>query len=53
MTEEIHQMTYIEDPSTSIKNPEKCKQTEIELKEKFMVHKNWNMIEDSILKLTI
>jgi hypothetical protein len=35
MTDEIKAMTYIEDPATSIKNPENCKLKEIELMKKY------------------
>jgi len=41
MSEEIHLMTMIEDPATSIKNPEVCKEKEKELKKKMMIHENF------------
>lgn len=41
MQEEITLMTLIEDPATSIKNPEICKQKEKELRKKHLVHENF------------
>jgi hypothetical protein len=41
MTDEIMQMTYIEDVATSIKNPEVCKLKEKELKKKHLVLENF------------
>jgi hypothetical protein len=41
MTEEINAMTFIEDPATSIKNPEVCKLKQEELKKKYQVLENF------------
>lgn len=41
MTEEIMAMTHIEDPATSIKNPEGCKLKEQELKKKWQVNETF------------
>lgn len=41
MQEEIQLMTLIEDPATSIKNAEVCKQKEKELRKKMMVHETF------------
>lgn len=35
--EEFHLMTLIEDPATSIKNPEVCRQKEKDLRKQFMI----------------
>ena len=46
-------MTYIEDAATSIKDPERCKIIEKELRKKFMVHESFTMIADEVLQLTL
>ena len=46
-------MTYIEDAATSIKDPERCKIIEKELRKKFMVAESFSMIADEVLQLTL
>jgi len=46
-------MTLIEDPSTSIKNPDVCKAKEKELKKKMLVNENFLLINDEILQITL
>lgn len=53
MSEEIHLMTMIEDPATSIKNPEVCKEKEKELKKKMMIHENFQLINDDVLQVAL
>jgi hypothetical protein len=53
MTEEIHMMTLIDDPATSIKNPEVCKAKEKELKKKMLVNENFYLINDEILQIAL
>jgi hypothetical protein len=37
MGDEIHLMTYIEDPDQSIKNPEVCKAKAADLRKQYMI----------------
>jgi hypothetical protein len=54
MGEEIHLMTYIDDPEHSIKNPEVCKVKATELKKQFMIQDNsFNKINEDVLKLVL
>ena len=53
MTEEIHLMTLIEDPATSIKNPDICKAKGKELQKKMLVNENFLLINDEILQVTL
>ncbi len=50
MQEEIHLMTLIEDPSTSIKNPLNCKEKEKELKKKLFCYFSFNSISKDVLE---
>lgn len=54
MGEEIHLMTYIDDPEHSIKNPEVCKVKAAELKKQFMIQDNsFNKINEEVLKVVL
>jgi len=54
MGEEIHLMTYIDDPEHSIKNPEVCKVKAAELKKQFMIQDNsFSKINEEVLKLVL
>lgn len=54
MGEEIHLMTYIDDPEHSIKNPDVCKVKAAELKKQFMIQDNsFNKINEEVLKLVL
>lgn len=54
MAEEIHLMTYIDDPEHSIKNPEVCKQKEKDLRNQFLIQENFfTKISDEVLALTL
>lgn len=50
MGEEIHLMTYIEDQSTSIKNPEVCRLKERDLRKQFLIQESYfTKVNDKVL----
>lgn len=54
MSEEIHLMTNIEDPATSIKNPEICKQREKDLKKQFKIsEQHFTKVNESVINLVL
>lgn len=54
MGEEIHLMTYIEDPATSIKNPEGCRQKEKDLRKQFLIQEPcFTKVNESVLSLVL
>lgn len=53
MLEEIHLMTQIEDPSTSIKNPEQSKQKEKEFKDKYQVKDTFSSVNNEVLEVVL
>jgi hypothetical protein len=54
MGEDIHLQTYIADPDHSIKNPEVCKQKQIDLRRQYMIQEqNFNKINEEVLNLVL
>lgn len=54
MSEEIHLMTYIDDPEHSIKNPDVCKAKAADLKKQYMIQENaFNKINEEVLKVVL
>lgn len=53
MQDEIHLMTLIEDPKTSIKNAAVCKEKEKELRKKLFCNFSFTQISDDVLQLAI
>lgn len=53
MQDEIHLMTYIEDPKKSIKDPIKCRDKEKELRKQFFCNFTFNQINEEVLLLAI
>lgn len=54
MGEEIHLMTYIEDPEHSIKNPDVCKAKAADLRRQFMIQENaFNKINEEVLDVVL
>lgn len=54
MGEEIHLMTYIEDQSTSIKNPEVCRLKERDLRKQFLIQESYfTKVNDKVLNLIL